>query len=79
MSLHAKEETLMSRLVVLAVLFSLVLVTPAAAMAQDASPAASPMAGPCVAPELPPGTPTPMEEGTPAAEMEAIYGSVAAR
>ncbi len=61
----------MPRLVALVVLLSLVLVTPASAMAQDASPAASPMAGPCDAPELPPGTPTPMEEGTPAAEMEA--------
>ena len=64
----------MSRLVVLAVLLSLVAVTPATAVAQEASPAASPMAGPCVAPELPPGTPTPMEEGTPAAEMEATPG-----
>ena len=61
----------MSRLVALVVLLSLVLVTPASVMAQEASPAASPMVGPCVAPELPPGTPTPMEEGTPAAEMEA--------
>jgi uncharacterized cupredoxin-like copper-binding protein len=33
------------------------------------------MAGPCVAPELPPGTPTSMEEGTPAAAMEATPGS----
>ena len=38
--------------------------------AQDASPAASPVAGDCVAPELPPGTPTPMEEGSPEAEMD---------
>jgi uncharacterized cupredoxin-like copper-binding protein len=65
----------MSRPVVLAVLFSLMLLNPAMAGAQDASPAASPLAGPCVAPELPPGTPTPMEEGTPAAEMEATPGS----
>ena len=64
----------MSRLVALVVLLSLVLVTPASVMAQEASPAASPMAGPCDAPELPPGTPTPMEEGTPAAEMEATPG-----
>jgi hypothetical protein len=34
--------------------------------AQDASPEASPAAVACMAPELPPGTPTPMEEGTPA-------------
>jgi uncharacterized cupredoxin-like copper-binding protein len=64
----------MSRLVALVVLLSLVLVTPAAVTAQEASPAASPMAGPCVAPELPPGTPTPMEDGTPAAQMEATPG-----
>lgn len=38
--------------------------------AQDASPAASPVAGDCVAPDLPPGSPTPMEEGSPEAEMD---------
>jgi uncharacterized cupredoxin-like copper-binding protein len=65
----------MSRLVALVVLLSLVLVTPASAMAQEASPAASPLAGPCVAPELPPGTPTPMDEAMPAAAMEATPGS----
>ena len=64
----------MSRLVALVVLLSLVLITPAAATAQDASPAASPMAGPCEAPELPPGTPTAMEDATPAAEAEATPG-----
>ncbi len=35
--------------------------------AQEASPEASPAAVACLAPELPPGTPTPMEEGAPAA------------
>ncbi|MBA3450005.1 MAG: hypothetical protein H0T18_02195 [Chloroflexia bacterium] len=50
---------------------SLALVAPVTVLAQDASPAASPMAGPCDAPELPPGTPTPMDEATPAAAMEA--------
>ncbi len=56
-------------LVLLAV--SLAFASPIMVLAQDASPAASPMAGPCDAPELPPGTPTPMEVGTPAAAMEA--------
>ena len=61
----------MSRLVALIVMaLALALVAPVAVLAQDASPAASPMAGPCDAPALPPGTPTAMEEGTPAAEAE---------
>ncbi len=64
----------MSRLVALVILLSLVLVTPAAVLAQEASPAASPMAGTCEAPELPPGTPTAMEEATPTAEEEATPG-----
>jgi hypothetical protein len=40
--------------------------SPRASVAQEATPAAE-----CVAPELPPGTPTPMDEGSPAAEEEA--------
>ncbi len=55
------------RLALVLVLLALVLVAPTAALAQDATPMASPAAGPCDAPELPPGTPTPREEGTPAA------------
>ena len=62
----------MSRLFALVLMtLSLALVAPVTVQAQDASPAASPMAGPCDAPELPPGTPTPMDEATPAAAMEA--------
>ena len=58
----------------LVVLVALALAAPAAAVAQEASPAASPMAAACDAPELPPGTPTPMDEATPAAAAEATPG-----
>ena len=60
----------MRRLLVLVVaLLALALIAPTVG-AQDATPGAGPAAGPCEAPELPPGTPTPIEEGTPAAEGE---------
>ena len=64
----------MPRLLPLIVVFLAFALVAPAVNAQDASPAASPMAGSCDAPELPPGTPTPMEEGTPAAEAEATPG-----
>jgi len=58
----------MPRLIVLVVvLLAFALVAPDGA-AQDAFPSATPTAGPCEAPELPPGTPTSMDEGTPAAD-----------
>lgn len=60
--------------VVFATLLTLVLLGPAIATAQDATPMASPAAGECVHPELPPGTPTPME-ASPAAGMEDMEGT----
>lgn len=62
----------MSRLfqLVLGVLLVFACAGPVTTVAQESTPEASPATGECLAPELPPGTPTPMEDASPAADSE---------